>query len=172
MFENERITFTGGAEPIDGDTFWLGIHKIRLKGIEALEIGQTCTKDGKPYDCIDRTFDEIKRVTSGDKVRCQVERGNFGKPAMDRNRYLAICYSGEADIGRAMVTAGWALATDDLYQTDEAEAKRGKRGLHATEFVIPAEFRKSKRGESECDEMERRCVKPKVGSPSSRKPLD
>ncbi len=88
--EKEKIVFKGAAEPIDGDTLWLGIHKIRLKGIEALEAGQTCTQNAQPILCFDKTFDEIKRLASSGEIRCDVERANFGKPAMDRNRYLAI----------------------------------------------------------------------------------
>jgi endonuclease YncB( thermonuclease family) len=157
-FEDKRIIFKGTAEPIDGDALWLGIHKIRLLGIDALEANQPCTKNGERFPCAEKAYDQLKSLITGTELRCLVDRGKFGKPVMDRNRYLATCYSNDVDVGRAMIASGWALADGELYLPDENSAKATALGIHATIFKAPSEFRKSQKVEDECNMLEKRCI--------------
>lgn len=37
---------SGLARPIDGDSLWVGVYEVRLKGIDAPEGSQTCLRKG------------------------------------------------------------------------------------------------------------------------------
>jgi hypothetical protein len=47
----ERVTYTGRASVIDGDTVEIHGKRIRLYGIDAVESGQRCQKEGRPWRC-------------------------------------------------------------------------------------------------------------------------
>jgi endonuclease YncB( thermonuclease family) len=47
----EVTTYTGRASMIDGDSVEIHGKRIRLYGIDAVESGQQCQKDGKPWLC-------------------------------------------------------------------------------------------------------------------------
>lgn len=141
-------SFTGRAELIDGDTLWVGIHKVKLRGIDTLEKNQPCLKDGKPFRCFEKTMAYLKRLTASEAFRCEVQSSAFGKPKMDRNRYVATCYADNKDISHLLVINGWALATNTAdgapYREAETAARITKRGLHQTEFMAPWDYRKNK----------------------------
>ena len=47
----EVVTITGRAFVVDGDTVEIHGKRIRLFGVDAVESGQRCQKDGKPWLC-------------------------------------------------------------------------------------------------------------------------
>ena len=83
----------------------------------------------------------LRAIIVGQEVRC-VEKGR------DRyRRVLAICYVGEIDIGGELVRRGWALAYRQYgltYVRHEAEARAAKRGLWATRFTPPWQWRRQR----------------------------
>jgi len=131
---------TGKARVVDGDTIWISETKIRLHGIDAPEMKQTCrTSKGKKQLCGLMAKQSLQRLVQGQDVTC---KGN----QQDRyKRLLAVCYVGPFNINEQMVTDGWALAYRK-YSTDyvraETFAKARREGLWRGEFVPPWEWRR------------------------------
>jgi endonuclease YncB( thermonuclease family) len=83
----------------------------------------------------------LEALIAGVKVRCEVvERDRHG-------RLVAKVFSPNGvDIGRRLVSAGWALAYRRYskdYVEAEAEARKAKRGMWRGTFVRPWEWRAS-----------------------------
>jgi endonuclease YncB( thermonuclease family)/integrase len=119
---------TGPAKVIDGDTIVVAGQLVRLHGIDAPELDQTFWWRGQKLVCGTMALAALEALTAGMKVRCKpVERDRHG-------RLVAKVFSPKGvDIGRRLVSAGWALAyrrysTDYVDAEDEArKAKRGRR---------------------------------------------
>ena len=127
-------TFSGKARAVDGDSLELGDRRVRLISIDAPERRQTCEKAGETTQCGQRAHAELKFLVSGKHVECE----SFGFDRYDRT--LARCRAGEADLGSAMVRAGWAIAYGD-YRDEERQARRARAGIWAGEFIEPADWR-------------------------------
>lgn len=127
-------TFSGKARAVDGDSLELGGRRVRLYGIDAPELRQTCEKAGGTTPCGQRAQAELKFMISGKHVECE----SFGIDHYDRT--LARCQAGEADLGAAMVRAGWAISYGD-YGGEERQARRDRAGIWAGEFIEPADWR-------------------------------
>lgn len=124
------------AMPIvaDGDTLTLGAERIRLRGIDAPEFTQTCRRGDADYGCGREAKAELIRLIGGRKVACEGwERDKY-------NRLLAACRAGDADLNKAMVENGWAIAYGG-YGAEEAAARAAKRGLWAGTFDRPSAWR-------------------------------
>lgn len=161
-----KIIFRGKADVVDADTIWIGIHKVRLFGIEGLEDSQPCTKDGARFHCYDKSFDFLKSLTTNKEVTCKIDRSKFGRPSMDRNRYLGTCFVENLEINRTLVEKGWVLAGEgtkgEIYQTAEATAKANKLGIHQTSFDPPWVWRdKNKPKHVKCPTGTHQCVSTK-----------
>jgi endonuclease YncB( thermonuclease family) len=125
---------TGAAEAIDGDSLRLGGEEIRLKGIDAPEIAQTCEVGGRETPCGREARTHLRRLLTSGLATCIGEgRDRYG-------RLLARCRVRGVDVNAAMVRDGHALAFGD-YTAQEADAKAGYRGLWAGVFVRPRDWR-------------------------------
>lgn len=133
-------TLTGAMEVVyDGDTFEIRGQRVRLKGIDAPEMSQTCQDDReRSYACGDSAANYLKQIVASQPVQCRGdEKDKYG-------RLIANCYIGGRDINREMVNAGWAVAYrryDVSYVADEDRARAGKRGLWQGRFTEPEAFR-------------------------------
>jgi endonuclease YncB( thermonuclease family) len=126
---------TGNARAIDGDSLQLDDLEIRLIGIDAPELRQTCgtLPNLRPCGREARLF--LAAVLREAKPFCTIE-------GIDRyQRSLAQCRIGERDVAAALVKAGWAIATD-AYFTEEADAKSAKRGIWSGPFELPRDYRR------------------------------
>ena len=125
----------GFAEAIDGDSLRLAGHEIRLKGIDAPEIGQYCeNKADRSYAC---------GVVAKNWMRAQLQRGavTCGIEGTDRyGRLLGLCRVADQSINAAMVREGIAVDYGS-FRREEAEARRELRGLWSGRFIPPAEHR-------------------------------
>src|SRR5262245_26191602 len=126
------------VQAADGDSFRLGGQRIRLFGIDAPELHQTCQNDkGKPYPCGVIAKRELERAIKGPGVQCH-------PVAVDRyGRSVATCTVNGRDLSDVMVRSGWALDTtrDGVYLAAEAEARRARRGMWVGAFEEPADWR-------------------------------
>ncbi|QTN98937.1 thermonuclease family protein [Brucella sp. 458] len=120
---------------IDGDTVALGKTHIRLKGIDAPEIGQSCEGAHGTYDCGGEARNKLRSYIGRTSIRCE----SSGRDRYDR--VLARCFLGETDLNQWMVQEGWAVSYGN-YQRDEADARRDKRGIWAGKFERPSRWRK------------------------------
>jgi len=140
ILAEEQATVAGLGTATDGDTLRVGDLAIRLAGIDAPELRQSCTRDERPTECGVDAKAELARLVEGSVVRCRIE-------GRDRyRRYLARCRAGGADLGAVLVRSGLALSYDGGYDREEAQARAEKAGLWAGSFVDPAEWRREHLG--------------------------
>ena len=63
---------TGKPRIVDGDTIHIGDTKIRLHGIDAPEMKQTCrTSEGKEQMCVVLAKQALERLVKGQDVTCK-----------------------------------------------------------------------------------------------------
>jgi endonuclease YncB( thermonuclease family) len=127
---------------IDGDTLAIGEARIRLHGIDAPELAQTCTdSSGRAWTCGAWSKAVLKRLTSG-AVNC-VEKD------VDRyGRSVAACFVDGADVNAAMVAQGAAYAyvkysSDYLGAQNDARSK--SLGMWRAGAQMPSDYRAEKR---------------------------
>ena len=148
---------SGPARIIDGDTLEIQGQRIRLHGIDAPESRQLCHLDGKPWQCGKDATNALADMIARRPVTCE----DLGR---DRDeRIIARCTVAGEDIESWMVVNGWAIAYRRFsldYVEEEAEAQAARRGIWASEFVKPWEWRRGKRivatVSKECDVCARR----------------
>lgn len=133
-------TLTGPAHVVDGDTFSVGAERVRLWGVDAPEGRQVCQDaQDRDYACGEVARDQLVRLIGGRAVRCEVkDRDPYG-------RAVSRCLAGSADLGEALVRAGWAVDyaqfSRGAYARTEAEARQARRGLWAGRFETPSLWR-------------------------------
>lgn len=124
---------------VDGDSLRAGREDVRLLGIDAPELFQTCRDGrGREWACGRAARDRLAALVAGGRVRCTSE-------GQDRyGRTLARCSAGPVgDIGETMIREG--LAVDFMsggYGGAEAEARAARRGIWAGSFERPQEWRR------------------------------
>ena len=95
---------SGPATVIDGDTLEIDGRRIRLFGIDAPELSQTCDRGGEAWACGSAAADELRAMIGSYSLSCEGgEVDTFG-------RLLAVCYISGVDLNRALVAEGWATA--------------------------------------------------------------
>lgn len=146
----------GKLKFVDGDTFWIGIHQIRLYGTDAIEPQQTCMgDDGKTLSCGEESRKRLEVIASDGRLACFVLFDKNGDPRMNYSRYVATCYVGDDEINRQLVSEGMALAVNtrdgEKYKGLQTEAETRKVGIHKTKFEKPWDFRRQGRSDGECD---------------------
>ncbi|WP_233252458.1 thermonuclease family protein [Maritimibacter sp. 55A14] len=134
---------------IDGDTIEIGATTIRLHGIDAPELAQTCTDaQGRAWSCGRWAKRQLAKRLRGAQVSC------YGRERDRYGRLVAQCRAGEADLGRWLVLNGMATAYrkySTAYVAQEAAAKRESRGLWAGQMVAPGAYRANRRQDRQAD---------------------
>ncbi|MCF6326327.1 MAG: thermonuclease family protein [Devosiaceae bacterium] len=134
-----KFTITGRAGVSDGDSLRFGNERVRLIGIDAPELDQTCiNSSGDPWPCGRVSHERLLQLVKEGALKCTYER---------RDRYdraLAVCTVDDVDIGGAMVLAGLAISYDD-YPDQEAIARENKAGMWQGEFITPRNWRRGER---------------------------
>lgn len=140
------LVLTGQARVIDGDTIDVAGERIRLHGIDAPEMRQTCDAPDGEWACGEWARDEMVRLIDGRALHCTgVERDRYG-------RLVAACMAGSADLGAALVEAGVAVAYERYslaYVPHEHRARAARRGLWAQGGAGVARPSQWRRGQAE-----------------------
>ena len=130
--------FGGPGSVKDGDSLMVGDREVRLFGIDAPELDQTCKRDGQDWACGAAARDLFASLVRGKSVYCsQVGTDQF-------QRALARCVAGSTDLNRTMVATGYAVAFRRYsadYVSAEESAKVGKRGIWSGTFAMPSDYR-------------------------------
>lgn len=128
---------------VDGDTIKANGLRYRLLGVDTPEMNQQCKMEGICFDCgkAAKAFTE-EYVTKHDIHCAGDKKDRYG-------RLLAICYDQQqqGSLNEALVAAGYGFVDprySKLYQSEQEEAKASKRGLWASDFHFPWEWRKHK----------------------------
>lgn len=129
-----QSVISGQARVVDGDSLRIGITDIRIQGIDAPELFQRCTRDGREVLCGREAARQLTELIAGRPVTCE-------RRDIDRfGRTVAQCHAGDVDLGRAMVASGHALSYGGYLQ-EEARARSKRKGVWAGEFIRPREWR-------------------------------
>lgn len=139
-FSAEKVQ--GKVYVVDGDTFHINGQKIRIWGIDAVELHQTCLKSGQVYECGKSARLYLQSVIGRDVPVC------ISKPKSPKEtRTVASCQAGGKDIAREMVKSGWALDYEHFskgaYSAEERDARENMLGIWSGEFENPYIWRKS-----------------------------
>jgi endonuclease YncB( thermonuclease family) len=143
LFASDRPSeLLGRASVIDGDTIEVQGSRLRLSGIDAPESGQRALgPDGEIRIGQAAAFALADKV-GAQPVRCAID-------GTDRyRRLLATCFLDGVDLNGWMVREGWALAFrrySQRYVGDEDVAREAGRGIWATRFVPPWDWRRGER---------------------------
>ena len=132
----------GKARIIDGDTIHIGKNKIRLYGIDAPEINQTCTIKEKIWDCGIESFLALKNIILENEVECEITDIDQYK------RFIARCFVNKININKYLVRNGWAIAYRYYsldFIDDEKIAKNNKVGIWQGKFKEPYLYRKQQK---------------------------
>ena len=145
----------GHATVQDGDTIIVAGRTVRLQGIDAPEMGQSCDDAaGKPWRCGQAAAWALDRIIAGRIVTCQQD----ARDAEDRyGRALAICRAGSIDIGEWIIAAGYAVAYrryldwpdgsprdhKAAYLATEAKARAARIGIWQGRFDLPEIWRRA-----------------------------
>ncbi len=125
----------GTAKLVDGDSLFVGGKEVRLKGIDAPEGRQTCTREGKSWPCGEEARRQLSRMIAGLRVSCNsIETDQHG-------RLLGFCSAGGKELNREMVREGFAMSYGS-FEAEQREAKAEKRGLWSGEFQRPRDWRR------------------------------
>ncbi len=142
---NDAVTVTiyEGLPAIrDGDNVNIDGENIRLVGIDACELGQPARFANHEIDCGIWARDNFRSMIGPRSVRCEsTERDFYDRP-------LAVCYTGQREINRALVQNGYAFAYDGQspYEAERDEARAAGRGVWQFEdFTHPSAYRRSLR---------------------------
>jgi endonuclease YncB( thermonuclease family) len=111
----QQMITGSSAYAVDGDSLEMNGNRLRLWGIDAPELNQTC--DGQPVGKMARTY--LAGLLKSGPVIC-ISKGT------DRyGRILAVCRAGNVDINRTMVRSGMAFAYTRYTDTYTSEQGRG-----------------------------------------------
>lgn len=121
---------------VDGETIGLGDKMVRLAGIAAPARGDACrSAAGEAFDCGAAATAALTRLLAGKDVSCRiVGRDGFG-------RGLGQCSANGADINRALVRGGFAVASSSALRGYETTARQNAQGLWAHGAGAPATWR-------------------------------
>lgn len=137
----------GVARVVDGDTLNVAGTSVRLHGIDAPEMAQSCETPHGDWPC-GRWAQQVLQALVTAPVTCiGIETDRYG-------RLVARCDAGQGDLGARMVLEGAATAYR-RYSMDyvplEARAVAARRGIwrqHGDGLTDPAEYRASRRAGS------------------------
>jgi micrococcal nuclease len=115
---------------IDGESFMIGPkdspRKVRIEGIDAPEPGQAFEGASKGALAV-RLLGSVVRIVPS--------------ATLPDGTTIARVFEGDVDIGREMVSRGWAWKSEDSKRDDlaaaQAQARTGHRGLWSDPCAIP-----------------------------------
>ena len=97
----------GTATVLDGDTLEVMGKRVRLSGIDAPELDQTCDRNGSRWGCGQAAKAQLSSMVSGKQVRCRGEERDV------YTRLIAVCTVGYLELNKALVEDGWAVVYGD-----------------------------------------------------------
>jgi len=137
-----------GVSPLVASADVHGAVRVRLFGIDAPEMSQTCATPHGDWDCGHWSRDMLQALADGPVTCTDQGTDRYG-------RVVGQCDAGHGDLGAAMVDAGAATAYrrySSVYVPQETAARADSRGIwrqSSRGAVDPAAYRAARRGRSE-----------------------
>lgn len=130
---------SGYAQVIDGDTLDIAGARVRLEGIDAPEMAQTCVRgSGTSWSCGREAQKALERMTRDQVVMCD-------PTGTDKyHRTLALCFAGGESLNAALIKAGLARAFvkySNAFVAEERAAQAARLGIWQGDNIAPWEFR-------------------------------
>ncbi|MGQ2957561.1 acrylyl-CoA reductase family protein [Sphingopyxis sp.] len=95
---------SGSGRAMDGDSLDMAGIAVRLHGVDAPELYQTCSRQGQSWACGKEASAKLAQLVNGAELRCEQ------RDVDDYDRIVASCTARQVDLGQAMVEAGLAVA--------------------------------------------------------------
>ncbi|GLK70319.1 thermonuclease family protein [Ancylobacter dichloromethanicus] len=133
----ERVIppLTGAVRVADGDSLEVAGERVRLDGVDAPELHQSCGEGAKEWPCGAEARAALEALVARGAVSCRpVDEDRYG-------RAVSVCSVDGADIGAALVRQGWAVALGLAYRAEERAAQAAGAGIWSGRFERPAEWR-------------------------------
>lgn len=134
--------FRGAASVVDGDTIIMDGERLRLAGIDAPELHQTCLTGSAEWQCGLAARDQLDRLVAMPGLECLAGRRDKWR------RLLVTCRAADIEINREMVLTGMAVDYGG-YEAEAGQAKAEKRGLWASQFARPEDWRRQRKLDAE-----------------------
>jgi endonuclease YncB( thermonuclease family) len=129
---------TGNAQAKDGDSLTLNGTEVRLFGIDAPELNQSCGGNTGEYPCGREAREALRGLLRSKLINCKsLETDRYG-------RAVSVCWDGKLEINNEMVRQGWAIAYfrhATAYAKAQKEARAAKRGIWRGKFEMPENYR-------------------------------
>ena len=130
---------SGTARAVDGNTLEIGARRIRLMGVDAPDLDQTCpTRKGESYPCGRVAAETLAKLVKDGPLACR------GEQIDPTERLLARCNIRGFDVGEQYVLTGRAFAdpeTGEDYRRAEATAEKLREGMWRGKFQKPWDWR-------------------------------
>ncbi len=130
---------SGSARVVDGDTIEVGGVRIRLFGIDAPELHQSCRRPGgERYACGDFARGVLVSAIADQAVSCS--RRDVDK----YGRMVGVCTGSSGDLAGSVVARGAAMAYRHYsfdYVDEEERARKDHAGIWQGSFDAPWDFR-------------------------------
>jgi endonuclease YncB( thermonuclease family) len=144
LSDKPETVHAGQFHAADGDSLAIGAERMRLKGIDAPELSQSCERDGMNWACGRQARDTLQGLVASHDTQCG------GSERDQYDRLLVVCRSGALDINGEMVVRGMAVSYGN-YQREEDRARSHRAGLWAGTFERPRDVRLHERQQSGFD---------------------
>lgn len=139
-YDGAATRFNGPLTAIDGDTLSADGQRLRLSGMDAPELAQTClAADGRQWSCGKLARRRLAGLARQDDLTCEGNRHDrYG-------RLLVQCQQAGGDIGAVLVREGLAVAYGS-YRAEEKVAREAASGIWQGRFERPQDWRKLQAG--------------------------
>lgn len=145
---SQSIAQTSEINIIDGDTLRIGDERIRIWGIDAPELKQTCLQKEHQWFCGQESRLFLIKKIDENILQCEpVHKDRYMRTVARCKLSPKKGNSNEVkDLGSEMVKNGWALDytrySRGMYAREEENAKKEKKGIWSSEFEAPWKWRK------------------------------
>lgn len=135
----EAATISGSPEVIKPYSFTLDGYEVFLLGVDSVEAKQTCTVNGRIWECWAAAQRQLQTILSEGEVTCEsVVEDHSPK------RMIASCTLNGQDVGLQFVQSGFGLTLPEetaRYSDAQADARVAGIGLWQGTFTTPSVWR-------------------------------
>jgi endonuclease YncB( thermonuclease family) len=135
-------TFFGPGRALEGDRLEVDGRVVRLWGIDAPELRQSCVRAGAFWPCGRKAYEHLAAFLDGQIVTCRV------MPESVPSRTVAKCAVQGLDVAAELATRGFAMVPPNGTQyciPNRNEGRTRGAGLWSGVYVNPWEWRQGKR---------------------------